>query len=973
MPTPLRPLLVAAGLLLTAQPGFAASTALWADVSARQVPSVGQRLTVPTAARQFAMEPAAISNVLVKAHGLRKGAALPRVRLPAPDGSILELAFTEVAVMSPVLAAKYPQIRTYVAHAPSNPSITARLQMDPRGFRAQVFAANGTWYIDPLQRGDAKHYQAYFAKHLPAKGRPADKVLPKTAPQTPTRASSAAIASANKGVSIAGDLRTYRLAIAANFEYSDFHDPSDPIAGPLMPRIPVVLAELVNVTNRVSGVYERELGIRMQLVDRNDELIFNNRLTSPYVNDDGTSMLAGNTQIIDSIIGNAAYDIGHVVSTGGGGVAFLGVVCNQLQKGGGVTGLPTPIGDPFYIDYVAHEVGHQFGGNHTFNSNTGSCNGNENADTAFEPGSGVTIMAYAGICTAAQNIANNSIDSFHATSFDEIVAYTRNSDGNTCGVASTTTNRAPLVTKPTGGFVIPKGTPFELTGSATDPDGDTLRYSWEQMDLGAQGAPNAAATVTTSTPPLFRNFSPSPSATRVFPQIRDVVNNTQTLGEILPQVSRVMNFRFTARDNYRVPDEANPDTTESFESGGVASEDLQMNVTANAGPFLVSFPSVSGLSFNGNSTQNVTWDVANTNAAPVNCANVDVFLSTDGGFTYPITLITGVANDGAQDVQMPNINTSTARVKVKCANNVFFDISNNNFSLVQVNTAPVAALAANTNSGTAPLAVMFNAGGSSDPDAGDSIANYRFDFGDGSAVVNQSTPTVSHSYTSAGNFTASVVVTDAAGLTSNTATQVIDVVSAAAPNFLFIERTNVALNTFISSEVVVVTGFTGSLPLSLSEGAQYSINNGPFRTGAFDITAGTRLAVRHVSANAPATSKITTVTVGSYSTPFKSTTTSADRVPDPFTFGSISGVTGGQLVQSAAITLTGYDADSPIVAGPGIEYSVGGGAFTSANGTLPVGATLRVRHRANTSSLGYTKTYLSVGGVRGNFVTRTKK
>jgi hypothetical protein len=314
------------------------------------------------------MQPDAIRNALVKAHGLRKGAALPRVRLPAPDGSILELAFTEVAVMSPVLAAKYPQIRTYVAHAPSNPSITARLQMDPRGFRAQVFAPNGTWYIDPLQRGDAKHYQAYFAKHLPAKARPADTVLPKMALQAPKRANTAAVAAANKGVSIAGDLRTYRLAIAANFEYSDFHDPSDPIADPTMPRIPTVLAELVNVTNRVSGVYERELGIRMQLVDRNDELIFNNRALSPYVNDDGTSMLAANAQIIDGIIGNAAYDIGHVVSTGGGGVAFLGVVCNQIQKGGGVTGLPTPIGDPFYIDYVAHEVGHQFGGNHSYST-----------------------------------------------------------------------------------------------------------------------------------------------------------------------------------------------------------------------------------------------------------------------------------------------------------------------------------------------------------------------------------------------------------------------------------------------------------------------------------------------------------------------------------------------------------------------------------------------------------------------------
>jgi len=305
------------------------------------------------------------------------------------------------------------------------------------------------------------------------------------------------------------------------------------------------LSAIVTAINRVNGIYERELAIRMVLIANNNLLVYTNAATDPYTNDNGSTMLGENQTNIDNVIGNANYDFGHVFSTGGGGIATVGCVCSTGTKSRGVTGLSAPTGDAFYVDYVAHEMGHQFNARHTFNANTSSCSGNGSSTTNAEPGSGSTIMAYAGICGSANNLQAHSDPYFHAVSMDEINVFTATGNGSNCAVVSATGNAIPVVNAGSD-YNIPKSTPFILTGNATDPNADVLTYAWEQEDVGsAFGNWNTQTTLS----PLFRSFIPSSSSTRFFPKLSDVINNTTTIGEVLPSLGRDINMRLTARDN----------------------------------------------------------------------------------------------------------------------------------------------------------------------------------------------------------------------------------------------------------------------------------------------------------------------------------------------------------------------------------------------------------------------------------------
>ncbi len=481
-------------------------------------------------------------------------------------------------------------------------------------------------------------------------------------------------------------LNTYRLALACTGEYAIA------VAG-VGPTVPAVAAAMLTSVNRVTGVYEKELSIRMILVANNNLLIFLDPSTDPYTNNNGVTMLGQNQTTCDNIIGSLNYDIGHVFSTGGGGVADLGVICQAGFKAQGVTGLSNPVGDNFDIDYVAHEMGHEYGANHPFNSTVSNCGGgNRNAATAYEVGSGTTIMGYAGIC-GTDDIQPHSDPYMHTISFDEIGNYAAGT-GGTCAAIAATGNTLPVITAMNNnGASIPISTPFTLTGAATDANGDPLTYDWEEWDLGPATAWNGGNANTTS--PLFKSRIPLTSGSRTIPDIAVILagypaNPPAVMGglkgETMATVARDLKFRLTVRDVH--PGSGGLPATGGVVTGGLGCQagftgTFVIHVIATPGPFAVTVPN-GGESYAGNSSQTVTWNVVGTDQAPISVANVKISLSTDGGLTYPTVISASSPNTGSATVTIPNLPTGTARIKVEAVGNIFFDISDANFTI----TAP---------------------------------------------------------------------------------------------------------------------------------------------------------------------------------------------------------------------------------------------------------------------------------------------
>ncbi len=628
---------------------------LWKDINESKIVTKGERYIYPNYYRTVHLETELFYNLLLRVpmEGTTNNENNEVViQLPYPDGTFENFKVYESPIMAPELAKKFPELKTYSVQSTRNVFASGRIDYTPLGFHAILFTDKGTIFIDPIQKGDIENYLVYFKKDFVKQNSP-DLNHSCVVEDEEIQKEIQSILKTRKVKLFDDQLRTYRLAMAATGEYTAFYGGT--VAGGMN--------GIVTTMNRVNGVYIKDLSIKMILVANNDLLVYTNASTDPYTNNNGNTMLGQNQTNIDNVIGSANYDIGHVFSTGGGGIAYLGCVCRATLKARGVTGSPSPIGDPFDIDYVAHEMGHQYGANHTFNGEGGSCGGgNRNSTTAYEPGSGSTIMAYAGICTG-MDLQNNSDDYFHLISLNEIIAYTNYSYGNSCPVITSTGNLSPSVSVGPGGFTIPINTPFSLTGSATDPNNDILTYCWEEYDLGPAGAPNNPS----GNAPIFRSFTPTTLPTRIFPRLSNLLNNTSVIGELLPSYTRNLTFALTARDN-------------KVTGGLVGYATIQFSVTSAAGPFLVTYPNTN-VSVPALSSQTVTWSVANTNNSPVNCANVNILLSTDGGQTFPIVLASNIPNDGSETIVIPNILTTTARIKVEAEANIFFDVSNVNFTI----------------------------------------------------------------------------------------------------------------------------------------------------------------------------------------------------------------------------------------------------------------------------------------------------
>jgi len=585
-----------------------------------------------------------------------------QVEIPLPDGSFEEFLAFETPMMEDGLAAKYPNIKTFTLVSKSNQTTYGRADITPKGFHAMIFSDNGTLFIDPISATSNENYIVYYKKDfISTKELPScltenadnieDNVLELDHDEVLNFKSTTATKASNGLI-----LKTYKIAVSATAEYTNYHGGT----------VADGLAAIVTTFNRVNGIYENEIAVSLILVDDNDLIIYTDASTDPFDDTDNASqILTENRTSLNTVIGEDNYDIGHVVGTDGSGLAGFGVVCSENRyshKAYGTTGISNPIGDPFDVDYVSHEVGHQFGASHTFNGTTGSCSGNRAEYSAYEPGSATTIMGYAGICTG-QNVQNNSDDYFHNRSLIQITEFI-NDDGATCAVEVSTGNDIPTVeiVTPTN-LSIPISTPFELEALAADVNGDALTYCWEQYDLGDAGAPNSPS----GNAPLFRSFSPTTDPVRVFPQISDILSGSSTLGEILPSYARDMSFKVTVRDN--VPNAA-----------AFIDETISVNVEGSAGPFLVTSQS-SNITWEGLETYEVTWDVANTDQSPVNCSEVSIYLSLDGGATFPYVLASNTANSGSAYVQAPNALTSEARIKVVCDDNIFFNVNTSDFEI----------------------------------------------------------------------------------------------------------------------------------------------------------------------------------------------------------------------------------------------------------------------------------------------------
>lgn len=585
------------------------------------------------------------------------------ITLPMPDGSIQKFKVAESSIMEAPLQASFPQIRTYNVRGIDDVYANGKIDVNEYGFHGMIRSPKGDVYIDPYCKWNTEDYIAYYvqdfikplADRLPEIGVIEDKAIYE--PSLKTASPTAFCAGAN--------LKTYRIAVACTGEYARAACGT----GTNTPTNAQILSKVVTSINRVDGVYETEVSVKLVLVATTTLVLFGDPATDLFNGNDNASVLIGESQsVINSNIGSANYDIGHTFSTGGGGLANLGCVCSAGNKARGITGSPNPVGDPYDIDYVAHEVGHQFAGNHTFNGNAGSCGGNRNASTAAEPGSGITIMAYAGICDG-DNVANNSIPYFHAVSYDEIMNFVNSGGGNSCDVLTSTGNNPPVVNIGTISYTVPAGTPFTLTGSATDPDGDPLTYQWEEIDLGA-----SSGSWNMGTKPFFKSHEPTTSPSQNFPDLTASQNgNLQAVkGEYTPTTAQTLKFRFNVRDN-------------KMGGGGVCSATTAVVSTTVAGPFVVTSQSVIATSYQSGSVQNVNWNVANTNNAPFNVSNVNIYLSTNGGATWTLNLA-NTPNDGTESITLPTVATTqtNCRVKVEAVGKNFFSINKKQFFITAI-------------------------------------------------------------------------------------------------------------------------------------------------------------------------------------------------------------------------------------------------------------------------------------------------
>lgn len=604
------------------------------------------------------------------------------ISLPNADGGIERFEVFEASNFEPDLQAQFPEIRSFSGTGVTDRYATVKLSISPQGIQAMIFRADAeSEFIEPYSQ-DGTIYAVF--KRNRAEGELPWSCTTEELSFFDVWNSELKLPVVSAPSSNANQIKTMRLAQSSNAEYANYFGATGSAD------VAKVLTAFNNTLTRANGVFEKDLAVHLNLIADTTKVIYYDPATDPY----STTLSQWNLQLqqtLTNVVGNANYDIGHMFGSAGGGgnAGCIGCVCvdpassTTQAKGSGITspadGIPQ--GDNFDIDYVVHEMGHQMGANHTFS------HASEGTGVNKEVGSGITIMGYAGI--TSRDVAPHSIDTFHQASIQQIQT---NLAGKTCPVTTTMTANGTPVIAPVGNFTIPISTAFALTGSATDPQNDPLTYQWEQNDNSTATGANSIASPTKLTGPNWLSFLPTASPTRTFPRLSTVLaglfvtpvlpgGDPGTNIEALSSVSRTLNFRLTVRDN------------RPYVSGSTIGQtqfaDTTVTVTNTAGPFRVTAQDSSpAAGWQTGTAPTVTWNVANTTLAPVGTANVNILLSTDGGQTFPTILAANTPNDGSQQIVVPNLTTTTARLKIEAVGNIFFDINNVNFAI----SAPTAAM-----------------------------------------------------------------------------------------------------------------------------------------------------------------------------------------------------------------------------------------------------------------------------------------
>ena len=742
---------------------FAQTDRLWSESSRKTNSEIFENKSTINNPKIYSLDIDGLKNALAKApKRLTVGEKSDIIiSFPNSDGKLEHFKVRENSNFDPQLAAKYPDIKSYVGEGMGDSNSTVYFSISPLGLSSmEIYGDKSAVFIEPYTK-DLSTYVVY---------RKSDKK------DDLNKFECTVIDVAQKGIWSTDNLaarpnaddaklRTFRLALSSTGEYTTYFGGTKALA----------LAAMNNTMTRVNGVFEKDFSARMVLIANNDAVIYTNASTDPYSAASGMS--SWNSQLqstLTSVIGEANYDVGHLfgASGGGGNAGCIGCVCVNGSKGSGYTSPADaiPSGDNFDIDYVAHELGHQFGGNHTFSMS------NEGTGVNMEPGSGSTIMGYAGI--TGQDIQAHSDSFFHAVSIQQI---TDNIKAKTCPTSTSTGNSIPTANAGSD-YTIPKGTPFMLTGAGTDANGDALTYIWEQMNnaSSSQTGASSAASATKATGPTFRSWTPQTTPTRYFPRMASVLTGaTTTAGaeitvEALSNVARTYNFRFTVRDN-------------RAGGSGNNSDDAVITVNGTAGPFSVSSQNTA-TTYSGGTSQTITWNVAGTTSNGVNAANVDILWSTDSGNTWT-TLLSGTPNDGSQAVVIPNSSTTTGRIMVKGSNHIFFDVNNAN---ITVNAG------SGTSDTTPPTAPTLAASGTTSSStnlswsgATDNVAVTGYDVYQGASLVGSTTSTsyTVTSLTPSTTYSFTVKAKDAAG-NNSVSSNVVSVTTLAGSSITYCSATS---------------------------------------------------------------------------------------------------------------------------------------------------------------------------------------